>query len=445
MKRFLLTGIGLLLLFMARAQSSRHVILVTIDGLRPEFYQSDTFSMPNVRRLMKLGAYAKKVTDVFPAVTYPNHTSIITGALPVHHGIYCNEPFEPDGITGKWFWFADAIRCPTLFDAVRAQGGKTAAVFWPVQVGAKIDYNVPDIWDPKSGERLAPAKQYVTPTGLWQEIEENATGKFQPGDLDEARFSFDENSTRMASYLLKTYKPELTALHLICTDDMQHAEGTGGYSVKLAVANADHCIGQLLEAIDRAGISDSTTLIITGDHGFESVSRTISPNIWLAKADLINGKDWRAKFQSGRGSGFLRLNTAGLNRTQQKTVLAQVRSVLDQLPDSLRHLFSVLNKEELNRLGAYPDASLAIVPIDGVTIAPWETGAEIRPSANKGTHGYLPDNPKMKTGFIAYGAGIRQGIVIEDLRTIDIAPLIAQLLRIDFKAPDGKLVPGILK
>src|ERR1700754_2376603 len=92
------------------AQSSKHVVLVTLDGLRPEFYLSDTFCMPTLHQLMKKGAYAKQVTSVFPTVTYPNHTAIITGAVPAKHGIYSNEPFEPEGITGKWFWYADSIK-----------------------------------------------------------------------------------------------------------------------------------------------------------------------------------------------------------------------------------------------------------------------------------------------------------------------------------------------
>lgn len=51
----------------------------------------------------------------------------------------------------------------------------------------------------------------------------------------------------------------------------------------------------------------------------------------------------------------------------------------------------------------------------------------------------------MWTGFIAYGAGIQKGGHIKELCVTDIAPLIAKLLGIEFKTPDGKLVPGIIK
>ena len=48
------------------------------------------------------GVRADGVRGVFPTVTYPSHTTIITGALPIRHGIYYNSPFEPDGETGRW-------------------------------------------------------------------------------------------------------------------------------------------------------------------------------------------------------------------------------------------------------------------------------------------------------------------------------------------------------
>ncbi len=401
---------------------------------------SREWNTPNLKMLIDGGVYAKNVTPVFPAVTYPNHATIITGALPARHGIYCNEPFEPDSVTGKWFWYADSIKVPTLFTALHQQQFTTAAVLWPVQVGASIDYNVPDIWNTKTYDRALPIEQNIVPASLWKELQDNATGVLTTDDLNEGRFSLDENTTRITGYLIRKYRPNFIALHLICTDDQQHEQGREGEKVKLAVANADHCIGQLLEAIDRAGIKDSTTIIITGDHGFMDIQQTIFPNAWLAQNGFINGREWKAKFHSGRGSGFLRLHDAG-----DTTTLKEVRKMLNALPAATRKLFTIIEKKQLQELGAYPDAVLAIVPKDGYSIGGSAIGLAIRPSAQKGTHGYLPSNPKMKTGFIAYGAGINKGTVMNEMGLVDIAPLIAKLLGIEFNAPDGKLLQGIMR
>jgi hypothetical protein len=51
----------------------------------------------------------------------------------------------------------------------------------------------------------------------------------------------------------------------------------------------------------------------------------------------------------------------------------------------------------------------------------------------------------MWTRFIAAGAGINKGGHIKEIKVVDIAPLIAKLLQIDFVKPDGKLAEGILK
>lgn len=427
----------------AFAQNARHVILVTIDGMRSEFYLNADYPAPNLKYLVQHGTASKRALSVFPTVTYPNHTTIVTGALPDKHGIYCNEPFEPGGITGRWFWYADSIKVPTLFTAAHRKGLKTAAVLWPVQVGAPIDYNVPDIWNPDTYDRVTPIDDHMD-WALWKELQEKATGMLSTDDLNESRFSMDENTTRLTAYIIRKYKPAFTALHLIGTDDQQHDHGTLSDSVKLAVASVDHCIGQLLEAIDRAGIKENTTIIICGDHGFMDIHHVLYPNVWLSAAGLIRGKDWTAKFHSGRGSGFLRINPA-LSLTEQKNALEKTMSALNKLPDSTRRLFRIISKNELTAMGAYPDAAFAIVPVDGYAVGAAETGPETRKIFQKGTHGYLPDDPKMKTGFLVYGAGINQGKMVEEVRLVDIASLVSALLRLDFKSPDGRLPQGLLK
>ena len=81
-----------------------------------------------------------------------------------------------------------------------------------------------------------------------------------------------------------------------------------------------------------------------------------------------------------------------------------------------------------------PGTGIQNSPLDGVFIA-----------MHGGHHGYDPNLPAMYTGFIAYGAGITKAGHIQELRVTDTAPLIAKLLGVEFKTPDGKLVQGIIK
>ena len=110
-----------------------------------------------IQQMAREGALAERVRGVFPTVTYPSHTTIVTGELPAKHGIYFNTPFVPEGQTGRWYWEEHAIQVPTLWDAVREHGGHTAAVSWPVTEGAPIDWFIPEVWDPSPASgRSAP-------------------------------------------------------------------------------------------------------------------------------------------------------------------------------------------------------------------------------------------------------------------------------------------------
>ena len=57
------------------------------------------------------------------------------------------------------------------------------------------------------------------------------------------------------------------------------------------------------------------------------------------------------------------------------------------------------------------------------------------------SHGHHPDEPDLHTGFVAKGAGIRAGACAPMLPLTAIAPLVAELLGLEF---DGVVYPGLL-
>ncbi|MDA0312084.1 MAG: alkaline phosphatase family protein [Gemmatimonadetes bacterium] len=96
-----------------------HVILISVDGLRPEFYLEQRWPAPMMQRMATEGTHATKVRGITPTVTYPSHTTLVTGALPARHGITNNRPFEPGGPSGLWFMESRQILVPTLWDRRR--------------------------------------------------------------------------------------------------------------------------------------------------------------------------------------------------------------------------------------------------------------------------------------------------------------------------------------
>lgn len=433
-----------------QAQKAKYVILVSIDGLRPDFYQDTSWPTPNLQRLKAEGAHADCVRGVFPSVTYPSHTTITTGALPIRHGIYYNSPFEPAGETGRWYWEANLVKMPTLWDAVHKAGLRSGAVSWPVTVGAPIDYNIPEVWSlDRTVERFSPTRTNATPKGLVEEVELNATGKLTPDDVNSDYLAVDDNFARAGAYIFKTYKPNLLAVHLVCVDHAQHGEGRDGDHVRAAIAGADHAVGTLWEAVIQAGKQDSTALIITGDHGFVDIHTTLAPNVWLQQNGIIKDRktDWKAKFHTSGAAAFLHLadKPEGKDKTkEQAKVVADVRKVLESLPAGQRRLFRIIERAELDAIGADPYAVLALAPMPGINMSSSTEGDALRP-ARGGTHGFFPDFQNICTGFIGYGAGFAKGAVAPQMGLTDVAPIIAKLLQLDFQSPDGVLLPGLLQ
>ncbi|HEV7378418.1 MAG TPA: alkaline phosphatase family protein [Dyadobacter sp.] len=429
----------------AFAQDS-HVILISIDGLRPEFYKDPAWSMVNLRQGMETGAYSDGVTGVFPSVTYPSHTTIITGVKPIKHGIYYNTPSEPLEVTGKWMWEYNTIKVPTIFSVAKEKGLKTASVFWPVSVGSPATYNIPEYWylpETKGGKRnvIKALSDHASPKGLYEEIEQNATGKLEEIDFESDYLSMDDNMSRISGYLIRKYKPSFLAVHLVAVDHFEHEEGRDGDKVRSSLAGVDRGIKAIIEATEKAGIKDKTTFIITGDHGFVDIHTAIAPNILLARAGLYdpnNKANWKAYFHSAGGSAFLQLK----DKNDTKT-LAQVKQILDRLPASQKALFEVKDRAALDAVGSDPNVQLALAPRQGVTVSGASTGDFIR-AASGGTHGFFPDFKEIQTGFVAFGKGIKQGAVVPEMGLQDIAPLIARLLKLDFPSAEGTLYPGLL-
>lgn len=429
--KFLLAALGLSLGLTGPAfsQTAKHVVLISIDGFRPDFYREAKWPTPNLQRMAAQGVSADGVRGVFPSVTYPSHTTLITGVAPAQHGIYYNSPFEPDGATGRWYWEESLIKTETLWDAVRKAGLKSASVMWPVSVGAPIDYNVPEFWSLDKGiDRLTPVREQTTPKGLFEEIEQNATGKLTARDMSSDYVSGDENGSRMAAYLLATYKPALLTLHVFGVDHAEHQDGRDGEHVRRALATADWVVGNLVEALAKAGMDKETAVIVTGDHGFVDITTTLAPNVWLSENGLYGpGKgDWKAQFHTSGAAAFLLLK----NPSDRKT-LTQVRQVLAAAPADQRKLFRIVERPELDAIGADPNVALALAPVLGVSMSASREGGVVRPGKG-GTHGFFPDNAQIQTGFIGYGAGFTAGQVVPQMALQDVAPIAAKLLGLPF-------------
>lgn len=421
-----------------------HVILVSIDAMRPEFYLDETWPAPTLQQFSFEGVHAEAVRSVFPALTYPAHTTLVTGALPATHGIYFNRPFLAERRTEAWIWEASHIRVPALWDVIRSAGGTTASVGWPVTVGAAIDWNVPDVWPEHyaQAEFIAPVRAATTPPGLFAELEHEATGRLRGENFGLGWLTREDRVGDMAAYLFERYRPTLLMMHLIGTDHMQHERGRNNPLTRRAVGAADRAIGQVLETVERLEMRDRVAFVIVGDHGSINRHTQLRPNAWLVEAGMMeDGPDrgrWSAAFHADGGSAFLRLRDPDDAETVRR-----VRRLLDARAPGIRGLFRLVERAELDGLGADPDAPFALAAMPGIEFSDLPSPPDVQ-AVHGATHGYLPGEPEMHTGFVGAGAGFRPGAAIPLLPAECVAPIVAALLGIDFPVPDGTLFPGIL-
>lgn len=424
------------------AAQSKHVVLISIDGLRPEFYQDRSWPAPNIQFMAEEGANADFVRGVFPTVTYPSHTTIITGALPAKHGIYYNSPFEPEGQTGRWYWEEELIQVKTIWDAAKDRGLVTANLSWPVSVGAPVSYSMPEVWTlDRDADSFEYAKSFAQPAELAEELE-NAVGAINEASFSMDWISRDVRTGFMAAHIMEKYQPNLFTIHLVGVDHFQHEQGRDGLEVRRSLQAADYAIGQIMDACKRVGIMENTSFIITGDHGFVDIHTTLQPNTWLVEAGLMDASrdrgDWKATFHTTGASAFLMLKDP-----KDKKTLAVVKKILGELPADRKKLFRVVEKPELNEMGADPAVVLALAPEKGINISSWAGENDLTP-ASGGTHGFLPIFDQIHTGFIGYGDGFKAGARIPIMGLEDIAPLIIEILGLEMTVPDGTLYPGLL-
>jgi predicted AlkP superfamily pyrophosphatase or phosphodiesterase len=425
MKKFLWVLIFSYLSVTVSAQKAKHVILISIDGFRPDFYLDSNWKADNIRSLMQTGIYALRVNSVFPSLTYPSHTTIITGVLPAKHGILYNAPFLSPLKRDSIYWKFSSIKSTTLWELLKKNGLKTAAIKWPVSAGAPVDYIIPD-----AGRVGVNTYKYSLPNGIIEEINEEIFS-IKGSDLTFFQNHDDINSAKILCYLIRKYKPDFMAIHLMGVDHAEHLEGRYGNLVKKNVIAADQAVGLILQALKETGIASSTSVIVTGDHGFQSVTTEVNPNVWLKangfQENLMKDK-WQAYFYAAGGSAFLYVQS----KNRKKTI-RNVTKLLANLPPEEQQYFSIISKNGLINAGADPSACLALTAKNGAMFGVDGEGNAIKQNDNvTGAHGYFPTAQGIQTGFIANGAGIKSGFKIKQMELTDIAPFIADLFGIIF-------------
>jgi hypothetical protein len=399
-----------------------HVVMIAIDGLKPSVYtQAGPSKVPTLRNLAQRGVFADGVVGVLPTVTFPSHTTLITGVPPAVHGIYTNQPLDPEGRNGgASYWYARDIQVPTLPGAVKSRGLSTAAVHWPVTVGAEIDYLNPVYSRQFNPETLNLLRVLSHPRGLMEAFEASRGEPvlFPPTDVDRVG---------LAAWIFRTYRPHLMLLHIGDTDVAQHRYGPGSPEALAAIERADAHVKLILDAIAQTGLSDATTMVVVSDHGFASIEQQLNPNAVFKREGLLEVNErgsitrWDAYFQASGGIGFVFLKD-----TKDQALRARVKKVLDALAaDPVNGIANVWDENDLKEKGGNPRASFAL----SMKIGFYAGGghqALLGEPANAGGHGFDPAREEVQSSLIMAGPNVPRSGSLGLVRMTQIAPTIAR-------------------
>lgn len=414
--------------------TDRLLLMLSIDGLRADFVDDPSVALPALRGLIARGARAQRMTPVFPTVTWPCHTSIVTGVSPARHGVLGNMVF--DRASGRpvehYGDRTDApVLAPTLWDRLHARGERTASICWPKTRGAAaVADNIPEFYEQELFEQYASRP-------LWTELTQKGLPVHRYGPWSKSHPlgpMQDWLTLEAARHVLATRPPRLMLLHFLTLDSFQHDHGVGSPEARWALLQMDALLGRLLETLGELGRLETTTLMVFGDHGFVNVETTHHLNDVLREEGLleVNGRGEvtrRSAWAAGNGGAAHLYVLDGAPRA----TVGRLAERFGALPG-----IDVLGAERFVAMGLpepHPGSmqgDLMLAADDGVFLTGHATPeAAAAAPVYRAAHGHSPSLPLMGATLLMAGPGVRVGARLGTVSMLDVAPTAAHLLGVD--------------
>lgn len=428
------------------AAEKRKVLLVVLDGLRPDYITPEL--MPNLHAFGKAGIVAERHHSVFPSVTRVNASSIATGSYPAAHGILQNTIFLPLISTNK----IDTSDATELLEVEKNTDGRLLTA---TSLGELLE---------KNGKRLFVAGSSSTGTSLL--LNHKVTGD---GIWNSRSFVLPSENTEGAEKLLgpfpkfvkphlkgnrwairavlehagQTNSPDAMILWITDPDDVAHEHGVGSPDTLKAIRHVDQEFGYLLEGLNALGLKNQINLFVSTDHGFS----TYTGGFNLKKLLSAHGLD------------------------KDVTVVANQIYVKDRNRDQIRSIVHLLHGQEwvgaIFTHASKPGIATGFVPgtlsfdlihwnhdrsADILVDANWTSGTNAfgyaGTTSSSGTAGHGTTSPfDLKIRLLASGPDLKRGVRSEvPSGNIDLAPTILHVLGIEPPAAmDGRILTELLR
>lgn len=447
-------------------------------------------TLPNFNRIRREAACCDNVQSVYPSITYPAHTSIVTGLTPGHHRVVNNLRLQPQRPSREdWMWQRSFVKADTLYDAAARADYVTASLLWPVTARSGILYCIPEIFPNRAWQNQVMVSAMNGPIGYQLEMLKKF-GHLMDG-LNQPRL--DDFVTAAAEYTIRKYNPDLFFVHLTDVDSMRHSHGVDAEEAREAFYRHDERLGRLLKALTETGDMEKTTIVVLGDHCQMNTHTVVYPNYYLKKAGFWKvennerQKDTRRKdelckevpksydfyAQNCDGSCYIypgkemKKKLARMTREERIEVMKKLRSCLREIPSEM--IAKIISRKHARELGADGDCICMLEAAPGYYFQndsdiPYESrsgrekkcGQEEKCRQEKecqqpdaishATHGYLPDISGYETFFMMSGYGVKKQGRVEKMYLWDEAPTLAHILGIELENDlDGKKVEQLLE
>lgn len=392
-RRLLIIGILLSIIFVLRAEQS-YVIMVSFDGFRYDYMEkTDT---PNFDFLRDNGTKAESMQSVFPSNTFPNHYSLATGAYAGTHRLVGNHFYDPE--------FEDYY---TMGDPTKVQNEK-----W---------YGAEPIWVTAERQNVKTASYF------WVGSEAPING-YLPSILKfyNHNFPFEARIDSVMSWLQlpEDIRPHLIMLYFDQPDTAGHKLGPDNPELIEVIEYMDGILGKILQGIQKLPIADEVNMVLVSDHGMAEVGegQTIDLSKYLPDPDNL---------QHYFGGPVTQMHL------KDKTKIVELDKILKNIP----HI-TAFKYEEIPERFHFQNRNSG----DFVLVAEegWIISNNDKPYGSTGTHGYDPQVKNMHGIFYAIGPKIKSNYKIGTFESVNVYPLICELLEIEpYKdapdAPDGRL------
>lgn len=406
------------------------------DDLKPEALQD----LPNLRALIASGTHVQNVRGIYPTLTYPSHTSIITGMYPRTHGIVNNTKIQPERLSPDWYWYRKDVHATPLYQLAHEAGMTTAAFLWPVTARSGIDYNIAEIFP----NRIWTNQVLIS---LWASsplfiLRLNAKyGELRDGIHQP---QLDDFVTASAVDTIVRKQPDLTMIHLVDMDSQRHAHGVLSREALAARKRLDTRLGRIIQATKDTHTYANTTFAVLGDHYQIDVHTMIRLNaLFRAKGwqratpEGMIAKDWRVLAKSADGSTYVYV------RDRNAQLDKEIADLIAPVP-GIEHVYSAGAAADF---GADPGCTFLVEAKRGFYFIDDANGAITedvdpndigQPERYRAVHGYSPFKDDYATTLILNGPGIKSGFTIPSAKLVDEGPTFAHILGLRYPYPtDG--------